>query len=318
MRVALITGVSGQDGWHLARLLLAEGTTVWGATRDGRAPAALPGIRPVAIADIRDGAAIERALAQVRPDELYHLAALSRVDAAWADPALAGEVNGIATARLLEAMRRISPRTRLYVASSALAFGAVERSPQDESTPFRSDTPYGLSKAYASEIARIYRRAHGLFVAVGIHYNHESPRRPPSFLSRKIACGAVAIARGEATALRLGNLDAIRDWSFAGDHAQAMILATRADEPDDFVFGSGDAHAVRDWCARAFGRAGLDWRDHVVSDPELWRPAEAVPLVADPTEARRRLGLEPSLGFEALVDLMVAAERAVDAAEAGR
>src|SRR5690242_17085971 len=222
MPAALITGVSGQDGWFLARRLLAAGTEVWGATRDGAALPDLPGVRPVAIPDVRDGAAVERALAGIQPDEIYHLAAISRVDVAAADPALAGEVNGIAAARLLDLARRMIPEARIYIASSALAFGSADRSPQDESTPFRPDTPYSLSKAYAAEIGRIGRRSHGQFVAVGIHYNHESPRRPPDFLSRKIARGAAAIVGGEAAELRLGNLDAIRDWSHADDHARGM------------------------------------------------------------------------------------------------
>ncbi len=318
MPVALITGVSGQDGWYLARRLLADRTAVWGATRDCRALLDLPDVRLVAMPDIRDGTAIERALAHIRPDEIYHLAAISRVDAAAADPALAGEVNGVATARLLDIVRRMIPQARVYIASSALAFGAADRSPQDESIPFRPDTPYGLSKAYAAEIGRIFRRSHGLFVAVGIHYNHESPRRPPDFLSRKIARGAAAIVRGEATEVRLGNLDALRDWSYADDHARGMILALRASEPADWVFGSGEPHTVRDWLDRAFARFGLDWRDHVVSDARFYRPVEAVPLIANPAKARRRLGWEPSLDFAALVDLMVDAELAAPSAEARR
>lgn len=308
MVVALVTGVTGQDGSFLAELLRDRGTEVWGLVRDGGLPPRLAFVRAAPAADLRDQAALDRAVAAVRPAEVYHLAAQSSVGASWHDPVGTGDVTGLGTVRLLEAVRREAPAARVFVASSSEIFGEPARAPQDEATPVRPVTPYGAAKAYAGQVAASYRRRHGLFVAVGILYNHESPRRPPAFVTRKITGGAVAIAAGEHTELRLGNLDARRDWGYAGDYVRAMVAALGAEAPDDYVIATGETHSVREVCERAFGRVGLDWREHVVVDRALWRPAEAVPLVGDSAKARRVLGWSPTVRFDELVAMMVDAE----------
>jgi GDPmannose 4,6-dehydratase len=307
-RRALITGITGQDGPYLAELLHAEGTEVWASTRSGRLPTDLPFVRAAPAADLRDGESLRRAVAAVGPGEVYHLAAQTSVGESWDDPVATGEVTGLGTARLLEAVRREAPAARVFVASSSEVFGEPERAPQDEATPIRPVSPYGAAKAYAHHLAHLYRGRHGLFVAVGILYNHESPRRPPTFVTRKITQGAVAIARGKASELRLGNLDARRDWGFAGDTVRAIRAMLRADEPRDYVVATGVTHAVRDWCELAFRRVGFDYQDYVKSDPEFWRPAEPVPPVGDATRARELLGWRPTVGFEELVALMVDAD----------
>jgi GDPmannose 4,6-dehydratase len=310
MTVALITGVGGQDGFYLAELLHAAGIDVWGVSESGELPVDLAFVRPAPAADVRDQAALDRALAAVRPDEVYHLAARSHVGESWRDPAATGDVTGLGTARLLEAVRREAPAARVFVASSSEVFGEPEQTPQDEATPFRPVSPYGAAKAYAHHMARLYRRRHGMFVAVGILYNHESPRRPPAFVSRKITAGVAAIARGEQRELRLGNLDARRDWGFAGDHVRAMRLSLRHPEPEEFVIATGQLRTVRDWCELAFARIGRDFREHVVVDPAFWQRAEPVPLVGDATKARRLLGWAPAVSFAALVEAMMDAELA--------
>ena len=307
---ALIVGITGQDGPYLAEALRADGTKVWGLARSGRVPPEVPFVRATPPADLRDQASLERAVAAACPSEVYHLAARSAVDRSWEEPAATGEVTGLGTARLLEAVRRAAPAARVFVASSSEVFGEPERAPQDEETPIRPVSPYGAAKAYAHHLAWIYRRRYGLHVAVGILYNHESPRRPSSFVSRKITRGAAAIAHGEQAELRLGNLDARRDWGFAGDYVRAMKLIVRHSPPEDWVVATGESHTVREWCERAFARVGLDYRDHVVVDPAFSRPAEPVPLVGDSGKARRLLGWSPSLSFPDLVDLMMDAELA--------
>ena len=308
MAVALITGIGGQDGPYLADVLHAAGTEVWGLTSSGRIPLTLPFVRAAPPANVRDQDALERAVAAARPDEVYHLAARSSVVESWDDPAATGDVTGLGTARLLEAVRREAPSARVFVASSSEVFGEPERAPQDEATPIRPVSPYGAAKAYAHHLARIHRRRYGLHVAVGILYNHESPRRPPTFVTRKITRGAVAIARGDQRELRLGNLEARRDWGFAGDYARAMRLVLAHPIPEEFVIATGETHTVREWCQLAFARIGLDYREHVVSDPALWRPAEPVPLVGDSSKARDVLGWAPTVSFEQLVERMVDAE----------
>ena len=310
MVVALITGITGQDGFYLAEHLRALGVEVWGLSRTGRPPPDLPFVRMTPPADLRDQAALDRAVASAHPDEVYHLAARSSVGQSWDDPDATGEVTGLGTARLLEAVRREAPAARVFVASSSEIFGEPERAPQDETTPIRPVSPYGAAKAYAHHLARIYRRRYGLRVAVGILYNHESPRRPPTFVTRKITLGATAIARGEQRELRLGNLEARRDWGFAGDYVRAMRLMQAYPTPEDFVVATGESHTVREWCELAFARVGLDYRDHVVSDPALWRPTEPVPLVGNGTKARRMLSWAPTLSFAELVNLMVDADLA--------
>lgn len=307
MPVALITGVAGQDGRYLAELLHADGVEVWGTTRSGAVPADVPFVRPL-VADLRDQASLERALAAAAPDEIYHLAARSSVAASWLDPVATGDATGLGTARLLAAVRRAAPASRVFVASSSEVFGEPDRAPQDETTPHRPTSPYGAAKAYAHHLAEIYRRRHDLFVAIGILFGHESPRRPPAFVARKISRGAVAIARGEQTELRLGNLEARRDWGFAGDYARAMPLILRYGAPADFVVATGRAHSVEEFCARAFARLGLDHRRYVVADAALWRPTGPVPLVGDAAKARRLLGWSPTVSFPDLVDLLVDAD----------
>jgi len=308
MARALITGVGGQDGWYLAHDLHAAGVEVWGTTRSGQLPSDLAFVHPAPPADLRDGSSLERAVAGVRPDAIYHLAAQSSVAASWTDPVATGDISGLGTARLLEAVRRRRPSARVVVAASLEMFGEPERAPQDETTPIRPLSPYGAAKAYAYHLAHVFRRRSGLFVAVAILGNHESPRRSPAFVSAKIVRGAVAIARGEATELRLGNLAARRDWGYAADYVRALPLIVAQPDPEDFVVATGEDHAVHDWCERAFARVGLDWRDHVVVDRALWRPEGPVPLVGDPLKARRLLGWEPTVRFPDLVDLLVDAE----------
>ena len=310
MTVALITGVTGQDGWYLAQQLREAGVEVWGMTRAGVLPPDLSFVRATPAADLRDGGSLERAIIAARPDEIYHLAAQTSVAASWADPVGAGDVTGLGTARLLEAVRRAAPQARIFVASSSEVFGEPAAAPQDEATAIAPISPYGAAKAYAQRLAILYRQRYGLFVAVGILFNHESPRRPASFVSRKIVGGAVAVARGETSELRLGNLDAQRDWGYAADHVRAMRLILAHTEPDDFVVATGEAHSVADWCERAFARVGLDWRAHVVVDAAFWRPEGPVPMVGDAAKARRLLGWAPSVGFAGLVDLMMDAELA--------
>jgi len=309
-RRILITGVTGQDGPYLARLLHDEGGDIWAITRQGSVPADLPFVQATAPADLRDAASLERALAMAAPDEIYHLAAQSSVGQSWDAPAETGEITGLGTARLLEAARRTAPGARLFIASSSEIFGEPERSPQDETTPIRPTSPYGAAKAYAHHLAHVYRNRYEMFVAVGILYNHESPRRPPNFVTRKITRGAVAVARSEQTTLRLGNLDARRDWGFAGDVVRAMPLALRAGTPDDYVIATGEVHTVRDWCELAFARVGLDYREHVVSDPAFWRPEGGVPLAGDASRARDRLDWRPQVDFAALVEMLVTADQA--------
>lgn len=306
---ALVTGITGQDGSYLAEQLAAAGTEVWGLTRTGHLPPALAFARP-APADIRDQAALEAALRAAQPDEVYHLAAQSSVAASWDDPAATGDVTGLGTVRLLEAVRRVRPAARVLIASSSEVFGAPDHTPQDERTPLHPLSPYGAAKAYAHHAARLYRHHYGLFVAVAILYNHESPRRPASFVTRKITRGAVAIARGEQTGLVLGNLESQRDWGFAPDYTRAMRLILSQPEPDEFVIATGQGSRVRDWCERAFSHVGLDYRQHVTTDPALWRPAEPVPLVGNNSKARRLLGWTPSCTMPHLVDRLMEADLA--------
>lgn len=306
--VVLITGITGQDGYYLAKLLHERGREVWGTTRS---MGTLPGLefaRLVQIEDVSDQMALERAIAAASPEEIYHLAAQSSVVASWDDPIATAEITGLGTLRLLEAARRVTPAARIFVASSSEVFGSPGRTPQDECTKIAPVSPYGAAKAFAQQMATIYRQRHGLFVAVGILYNHESPRRPESFVTQKIVRGAVAIARGKQTELRLGNLDTRRDWGFAGDYVHAMSLMLQQPTPADYVIATGESHSVRDWCELAFALVGLDYRDHVVSDAEFWRPAEPVPLIGDPSKAQRELGWSATTSFADLVRRMVEAE----------
>jgi GDPmannose 4,6-dehydratase len=313
MPTALITGITGQDGSYLAEWLLAHGYRVVGAVRDGEAacrPAAEPlrGRVELVQADLADQASLVAALRKCEPSEVYNLAALSRVAISWDEPARVGDVTGLGVARLLEAVRRTDPAIRVFQAGSSEMFGRAERSPQDETTPFRPCTPYGAAKVYAHHLVCGYREAYGLFACSGILFNHESPRRGRDFVSRKIAAGAARIKLGLADRLTLGNLAARRDWGFAGDYVRAMWAMLQRPAPEDFVIGTGVQHTVEDFCRAAFGCVGLDHRRYVVVDPSLLRPVENDNMAADASKARRLLDWTPTTGFTELVAMMVRAE----------
>src|SRR5215212_11649289 len=295
--VAFITGITGQDGYYLARHLHQLGAEVWGTSRAAILPQELNFARLVPIADYTDQKRLERAIAAANPDEIYHLAAQSSVAASWEDPVATIDITGLGTLRLLEAVRSVAPTARVFVASSSEIFGDPVRAPQDEQTTIRPTSPYGAAKAFAHHVATIYRRRYDFFIAIGILYNHESPRRARSFVTQKIVQGAVAIARGQQAELRLGNLDARRDWGFAGDYVRAMHLMLQQPEGDDYVIGTGVTHTVRDFVEAAFRQVGLDWQEHVRSDPAFYRPAEVDLLVGDASRARGELGWAPNIGF---------------------
>ena len=310
----LITGIAGQDGSYLAERLLAGGDTVFGLVRPGGSIeriSHLTGSIGLLEEDLLDEVSLVAALARVRPEEVYNLAGFSFVPGSFSAPVVNGELNGLCVARLLEAIRHVDPRIRFYQASSSEMFGSVPTSPQEESTPFQPRTPYGAAKLYAYWTTVAFRRSYGMFAVSGILYNHESPRRPPQFVTRKITLAAARIAAGLETELRLGDLDARRDWGFAGDHVRAMPLMLRRDQPRDFVIGTGESHSVRDFVEEAFAMLDLDWRRHVVSDPALARPGDVPSLVADSRRAREELGWEPEVDFRRLVRMMVEADVAL-------
>jgi GDPmannose 4,6-dehydratase len=308
-RTALITGVTGQDGSYLAEFLLARGYRVCGAVRPGRPAGTTLGVElwPVDLLDL-DG--LTRLLDDVRPDEVYNLAAVTFVPASVRDPLSVYEFNTLSAARLLEAVRRACPTARFFQAGSSEMFGSATSAPQNEDTPFRPRSPYGAAKVAACHLAAAYRAAFGLFACTGILFNHESPRRGLEFVTRKITRAAARIQLGLDRELRLGSLQARRDWGFAGDYVRAMWLMLQQQEPQDHVIGTGAAHTVEDFVAAAFGRLGLDWRKHVVVDPQFVRPLEPVPLVADAARARACLGWRPEVGFRELVERMVDADLA--------
>ena len=312
-RRALITGIGGQDGSYLSELLLEGGYEVIGVVRRpvGDHPA-LEGVRErvsVIDADLLDRASLVAALREVRPHEVFNLAAPSFVPRSWDEPVLTAEFAAVGVTSLLEAIREVDPSIRLYQASSSEIFGDPAESPQTEDTPLRPVTPYGVAKAYAHFIAHSYRRRYGMFTCCGILYNHESPRRPLDFLPRKVTHFAAAILLGLEQELVLGDLDARRDWGYAKDYVQAMWLMLQQDTPDDYIVATGLSHSVQELVELAFVHVGLDWRDHVRSDPALQRgTAELHHLVGDPSRAQERLGWEPTVDFEGLVRLLVDAE----------
>jgi GDPmannose 4,6-dehydratase len=312
---ALITGITGQDGSYLAELLLAEGYEVGGVVRRSSTERfeRIEGIRDritILQADIHDQTSMIDALRSFRPRELYHLAAQSFVPTSWSQPVLTGEFTGLGVTRALEAVRQVDPTIRFYQASSSEMFGKVRETPQRETTPFHPRSPYGVAKAYGHWITVNYRESYGIWAVSGILFNHESPRRGLEFVTRKITNGVARIKRGLAKELRLGNLDARRDWGFAGDYVHAMWRMLQAPSPDDFVIATGQAHTVREFAERAFAHAGLDWREHVVVDEALYRPAEVETLVGDASKAREKLGWTPRVSFDELVALMVDADLA--------
>ncbi|HUG90625.1 MAG TPA: GDP-mannose 4,6-dehydratase [Planctomycetaceae bacterium] len=314
-RIALITGVSGQDGSYLAEFLLERRYDVHGMLRrssDDRLDriAHLAGRIHLHQGDLLDQHSLVTLLNEVRPHEVYNLGAQSFVPTSWKQPIFTAEVTGLGVTRLLNAIRQIDPTTRFYQASSSEMFGKVRETPQRETTPFYPRSPYGVAKVYGHYITVNYRESYGMFACSGILFNHESPRRGLEFVTRKITDGVARIKLGLADELRLGNLDARRDWGFAGDYVRAMWLMLQQDEPDDYVIGTGETHSVGEFVEIAFAHVGLNWRQHVVIDPRFYRPAEVDLLLADPGKAHEKLGWRPRKSFEALVTEMVDADLA--------
>jgi len=314
-RRALITGITGQDGSYLAEFLLGKGYRVFGlirrsSTLNFERIAHIQNDIELIHGDLTDYHSLVSALQQARPHELYNLAAQSFVQTSWTQPELTGQVTALGVVRVLEAVRLVNPATRFYQASSSEMFGKVLETPQSETTPFYPRSPYGFAKVFGHWATVNYRESYGLFAVSGILFNHESPRRGLEFVTRKITDGAVRIKLGLASELRLGNLDAKRDWGYAGDYVDAMWRMLQQDEPRDFVVGTGEAHSVREFVEAAFLHLGLDWEKYVVQDPRFIRPAEVDFLVANPARARAQLGWTATVRFEQLVRMMVEADLA--------
>jgi len=312
-RRALITGITGQDGSYLAELLLEKGYQVFGMLRRTSTETSeriehLRGRLELREGDLHDQASLMALLEEIRPDEVYNLAAQSFVPTSFHQPILTGEVTALGVTRLLEAVRRVNDKIRFYQASTSEMFGKVRASPQNELTPFYPRSPYGVAKVYGHYITVNYRESYGIFACSGILFNHESPRRGKLFVTRKISHGIAQIKAGLATELRLGNLDACRDWGFAGDYVEAMWLMLQQPKPDDYVVATGETHSVREFCQLAFARAGLDWERRVIVDPALVRPADVDLLVGDASKARRVLGWRSKTSFRGLVEMMVDAD----------
>ncbi|MBI3264641.1 MAG: GDP-mannose 4,6-dehydratase [Acidobacteria bacterium] len=310
---AIITGITGQDGSYLAELLLEKGYEVVGVVRRASAPnfwrvEHLIGRLQLRTADLLDQLSLIRVLDEIRPHELYNLAAMSFVPASWDQPMLTGDFNAQGVTRVLEAVRQVDPKIRVYQASSSEMFGKVREVPQNELTPFYPRSPYGVAKVFGHYITVNYRESYNLFAVSGILFNHESPRRGLEFVTRKVTDGVARIKLRLADHLALGNLDAHRDWGYAGDYVRAMWLMLQQDEPDDFVVATGLSHAVRDVVDVAFGHVGLDWQKFVRVDQKLLRPAEVDHLIGDASKARRVLGWAPSLDFDQLIRMMVDAD----------
>jgi GDPmannose 4,6-dehydratase len=310
---ALITGVTGQDGSYLAELLLSKGYEVVGMVRRTshhsyeRIEHLLGRIEVVA-ADLLDQHSLTVVLQDTRPDEVYNLAAQSYVPTSWTQPVLTGEFTALGVTRILEAVRLVHPSAKFYQASSSEMFGRVTETPQNETTSFYPRSPYGVAKVYGHWITVNYRESYNLFAVSGILFNHESPRRGIEFVTRKVTDGVARIKLGLARELRLGNLEARRDWGFAGDYVDAMWRMLQQPAPRDYVIGTGRTHSVGELVEAAFGHVGLDWRRHVVTDPKYIRPAEVDLLQADPSKAQRELGWTPTVGFNELVAMMVDAD----------
>jgi GDPmannose 4,6-dehydratase len=310
---ALITGITGQDGSYLAELLLDKGYQVYGMVRRTshhsfeRIEHLLDRIT-IVTADLLDQHSLTVVMQEVRPDEVYNLAAQSYVPTSWTQPVLTGEFTALGVTRILEAIRLAHPEARFYQASSSEMFGKVSETPQHEGTAFYPRSPYGVAKVYGHWITVNYRESYGLYAVSGILFNHESPRRGMEFVTRKVSDGVARIRRGLATELRLGNLEARRDWGYAGDYVDAMWRMLQRPGPQDYVIGTGTTHSVRELVEAAFARAGLDWTRHVVIDPAFTRPAEVDMLQADPRRAAAELGWSPTVDFRALVEMMVDAD----------
>ena len=310
---ALITGVTGQDGSYLADFLLTQGYRVVGMVRRSSTEnferiEHLRGKIEIRQADLLDQLSLITLLKAVRPREVYNLASMSFVPTSWEQPVLTGEFTALGVTRMLEALRLVDPTIRFYQASSSEMFGKVQETPQRETTPFYPRSPYGVAKVYGHWLTVNYRESYNLFACSGILFNHESPRRGKEFVTRKVTDGVARIHAGLATTLALGNLQAHRDWGYAGDYVEAMWRMLQQPAPDDYVIASGASHAVQDLCALAFARVGLRWQDHVVVDPALVRPAEVDLLLGDASKAKRVLGWTPRVSFQQLVEMMVDAD----------
>jgi GDPmannose 4,6-dehydratase len=314
MKRALITGITGQDGSHLAELLLGKGYEVHGIVRRASTEtferiSHLAGKLHLHQADLLDQLSIIDVMQAAKPDEVYNLAAMSFVPTSWKQPVLTGEFTAMGVTRMLEAIRHLNPRgIRFYQASSSEMFGKVQETPQRETTPFYPRSPYGVAKVYGHWITVNYRESYGMFCCSGILFNHEGPRRGREFVTRKVTDAVARIKLGLQSELRLGNLEARRDWGFAGDYTRAMWLMLQHPEPEDFVIATGVSHSVRDLVDTAFGQVDLDWKKYVVEDPELKRPAEVDLLIGDPSKAKRVLGWKPEITFPQLIRMMVEAD----------
>jgi GDPmannose 4,6-dehydratase len=320
---ALITGINGQDGSYLAEHLLEHDYQVHGlvrraSERNHERIAHLLDDVELYNGDLLDQTSLVSAVREIRPNEIYNLAAQSFVPASFSQPVLTGEFNGLGVTRLLDAIRIVDPRIRFYQASSSEMFGNVETAPQDENTKFQPRSPYGVAKLYGHWITVNFRESYGLYAVSGILFNHESPRRGTEFVTRKITLTAARIAAGLQKTLRLGNLDARRDWGYTGDYVQAMRLMLQQTEPKDYVIGTGESHSVREFVEETFRILNLDWREHVVVDPALSRPVDVDFLVANPRRARTDLGWKPGVDFHGLVRMMVEADVALVSREQTR
>jgi GDPmannose 4,6-dehydratase len=313
MKKALVTGITGQDGSYLAELLLAKGYQVFGLMRRSSTEKLeriehLKDKITLVSGDLLDEMSIIKVMQETKPDEIYNLAAQSFVHTSWNQPVLTGEFTALGVTRMLDAMRHICPEARFYQASSSEMYGKVHAIPQDEETPFHPRSPYAVAKVYGHYITLNYRESYKLYCVSGILFNHESPRRGLEFVTRKITDAVARIKVGLAHELRLGNLEAKRDWGFAGDYVEAMWLMLQQDKPDDYVISTNETHSVREFCELAFSRVGLDYQKYVVTDPKFLRPAEVDLLLGDCTKANKQLGWTPKVTFQGLVNMMVDAD----------
>lgn len=316
-KTALITGITGQDGSYLAEFLLEKGYQVIGMVRrsstvnfDRIAHLQERDTLEIAQGDLLDQMSLIDILREYHPHEVYNLAAQSFVPTSWRQPVLTGEFTALGVTRLLDAIRIVNPEIRFYQASSSEMFGKVVEVPQKETTPFYPRSPYGVAKVYGHWITVNYRESYNLYACSGILFNHESPRRGLEFVTHKVTYAAARIKLGLQKELRLGNLDARRDWGYAGDYVQAMWLMLQQDQPDDYVVATGETHSVRELCQVAFDCVGLSWQDYVIIDDKFYRPAEVDLLIGDPSKAHAKLGWEPSVNFKALIEMMVEADLA--------
>lgn len=310
---ALITGITGQDGSYLAELLLAKDYEVFGLVRRSsvktfeRIEAIIDDVELVQ-GDLTDQSSLDSVIHAVQPDEVYNLAAQSFVPASWSQAVLTGDVTGLGVIRILEAIRRHRPQAKFLQASSSEMFGKVRETPQTEKTPFYPRSPYGVAKVFGHHLTVNYRESYGLFACSAMGFNHESPRRGLEFVTRKVTHQVARIKCGMAEKLKMGNLDAKRDWGFAGDYVRGMWLMLQQPEPDDFVLATGETHSIRELLETAFGTVGLNWEKYVEINPKLIRPAEVDVLCGDATKAREKLGWRPDIGFEELIKMMVEAD----------